>query len=97
MKRVVAASSVLALVMIGYAVSASSAQSVNEFPIAVGQRLRLWYPESGSGITCTIAAVRNDFVRCTLEQVGRFQTTPAREEWFNLRTLRSFERLTNDR
>ena len=98
MRRVFVASSVLVLAMIGYAMSAISAQSSSGWPIAVGDRVRLWYPaESGSGVKCTVASIRNDFVRCAPEQLDPFMATQNREEWLNLRTLRSFERLANDR
>jgi len=97
MRRVLVASSVLALATIGYAVSPSSAQTSSDWPIAVGDRIRLWYPDSGSGIKCTVASVRNDFVRCAPEQGDPFMPMAPRDEWFNLRTLRSFERLANDR
>jgi hypothetical protein len=97
MRRVFAASGVLALAMIGYAVSGISAQSSSTSLVATGDRLRLWYPGDGAGTKCTVASVRNDFIRCEPEQIDRFITTPTREEWLNLRTLRSFERLPNDR
>ena len=96
MRRVFAASGVLVLAMIGYAVSGISAQSSTSV-VVTGDRLRLWYPGNGAGTKCTVASVSNDFIRCEPEQIDRFITTPTREEWLNLRTLRSFERLPTDR
>lgn len=97
MRRVFVASSALALTMIGYAVVPGSAQSSGDWPLAVGERIRLWYPDSGSGTNCTISAIRNEFVHCAQEQPDRFMPIYTRDEWFNLRTLKSFERLPNDR
>jgi hypothetical protein len=96
MRRVFAASSVLVLAMIGYAVSAISAQSGSGWPIAAGDRIQLWYPGE-RGVKCTVASIRNDFVRCTPEPVDPFLPMQTRDEWLNLRTLRSFERLANER
>jgi hypothetical protein len=97
MRRFFVASSVLALAMIGYAVATSSAQSTAAGPIALGDRVRLWYPDSGSGVTCVVTSVSDDFVRCASAQGDPFMPIQVRDEWFNLRTLRSFERLPNDR
>jgi len=97
MRRVFVASSALAVAIIGYAVSPGAAQTSSGGPIAVGDRIRLWYPDSGSGITCTVESVRNDFVHCAPERADPFNQVATRDEWFNLRTLKSFERLANDR
>jgi hypothetical protein len=97
MRRVFVASGAIAVAIIGYAVSPGAAQTSGDAPIAVGDRIRLWYPDSGSGIKCTVASVRSDFVHCAPEQGDPFAPVATRDEWFNLRTLRSFERLANDR
>ena len=97
MRRVFVASSILVLGIIGYAVSPGSAQTSSDSPVAVGDQIRLWYPDSGSGIKCTVASVRNDFVRCAPEQADTFTPVATRNEWFNLRTVKSFERLVNER
>jgi hypothetical protein len=98
MRQVFLASSVLVLAMIGYAVSGISAQTNSPWPISTGDRIRLWYPGE-SGVNCTVALIRNDFVRCAPDPpVDRFSPLMQRDEWFNLRTLRSIERLpTNER
>ena len=97
MRGVFVASSILVLGIIGYAVSPGSAQTSSDSPVAVGDQIRLWYPDSGSGIKCTVASVRNDFVRCAREQADAFTPVATRDEWFNLRTVKSFERLVNER
>src|SRR4051812_14335597 len=96
MRRVLGAATVLALATIGYLVMPISAQSSGDWPVTVGERVRLSYPGSDSVKDCTIAAVRNDFVRCAPEQNDTFAWIQTRDEWFNLRTLRSLERLSND-
>ena len=98
MRRLFFASSLLVLAIIGYAVSGISAQSAERWPVGPGDRVRLWYPGE-SGVACTITSIQNDFVSCAAQQpVDRFpMVVQTRNEWFNLRTLKSIERLPNER
>ena len=64
-----------------------SAQASGGSPLALGDRIRLSYLAE-LGVNCTVASIRNDFVRCEPEiPTDRFSPLVQRDEWLNLRTL----------
>ena len=62
----------------GYAVSAPTSAQTATLPLAVGERVILWYDYQQP---CTVAAVRGSFVLC--------RTDDKNEQWWNLSTATS--------
>jgi hypothetical protein len=75
-------------VLSGYALSGPSAQAQTEaLPFAVGDSITLFYDIR---ISCKIAAIRGDFVRCESDD-KRLASDDTRLTWWHLRAVSRIE------
>jgi hypothetical protein len=72
-------------VLAGYAFGDRALQAQGPvFPVEVGQRITLGY-DSGSGVSCHVAAISGEFVRCESRRDDRVLRRPRPETWYNVR------------
>jgi hypothetical protein len=92
--KVFSATAVLVVVaLLGYASSGTSAQAeATQAGITSGEKVMLAFDPDRSGTSCTVIAVRGDFVGCKAETQDAGFGRTSYDRWYNLRLIVRIER-----